>query len=116
MTETTSDPSSPRIAQLLGLAGVGVVFLIVLFGLGTLLGVDGAGRAVLMTAIGAAALLGIRELLLEDGPARTVAGVLLVASGTAGIASAALGNNPFDQWFILGPMAAGVAITFFVDS
>lgn len=116
MTETASGPSSSRIARLLGLAGVGVVILIVVFGFGTLLGVDGAGRAVLVTAIGAATLLGIRELLLEDGPVRTVAGVLLIVSGIAGMVSAVLGNNPFDQWFILGPMAAGVAITFFVDS
>lgn len=98
------------------IAGLLIVILIVVFGLATLIGMEWAGPAAIATIMAAAGILGIDNAVGWQSPFALVSGVLLVASGGAGVVVTISGGNPFERWEIIIPMAIGLAIGFFLNN
>lgn len=64
--------------------------------------------------MGGAALLGL-QAILDRSLVGLVAGSLLLVSGLGGVVVAVTGGAPFARWPIVGPMAIGLALTYYRD-
>jgi len=107
-------PSSASLDRLAAAGGLLVVGLLVLFALGTILGIAGAIQGAFAAIMLGAGFLGVRALL-DGGVVGLSAGVLLVISGALGGWIALTGGSPFEHWPVIGPMAVGVALTYYRD-
>lgn len=96
-------------------AGLLLILLLAVFAIATLFGVSWAGEGAIALIMLGAGILGIDELIARNSAIEIFAGVLLLGSGIAGAVWTVLGQNPFAEWTIIGPMAIGIAINFFTN-
>jgi len=106
--------TAPLIDRAVAVGGLVVVGLLFICSIGTVLGVNGAGQGALATIMGGAMLLGF-QAVLDRSPVGIIAGSLLLFSGLAGVVVAVTGGAPFARWPIVGPMALGLALTYYRD-
>ncbi len=117
MTSATSEDESRtvmRVNRWLQRAGLLIVGLLVVLAIATVLGIQGAGRGAIAVIMLGASLLGI-QTAVEQQALGSIAAALLIVSGLGGTVVTATGGNPFQRWEIIGPMAIGLAITFWQD-
>lgn len=101
--------------QLIAYLGLGLVLVLAVTATAAVFGVPWAWQATSVVVMIAAVLLGIREGLYRGSVVQIGAAVLLVGGGGYGIVVGATGGAPFQDWTVLGPVAVGVALTFFVE-
>ena len=108
--------SSPdQFQQVIAYLGLALVALLVGTAAAAIAGVAWAWQATGIIVMATAVLLGFREAVTRHSRLQIVAAVLLLVGGSYGIAVGAAGGDPFQDWTALGPVAIGVALTFFVD-
>lgn len=104
-----------RFQRTIAYLGLGLVALLVVTATAAVLGAPWAWQATTIIVMAGAVLLGVRAASSRQSTLQVLAAILLLFGGSYGIVRGLVGGDPFQEWSVLGPVAIGVALTFFVD-